>query len=365
MELVNTTEFPAGMTVGFRKDGRELVVVAIKGTFTFEANGDGPSLAAEQEPLTEADKSNGEPGVSSILYETDYAHHKPFCDVLVNGCAHAPAGGAVRSIEVGLEVGPIRKRFRTVGHRYWERGLISGLMTEPEPFTSMPISYDCAFGGADASDDNSKIMTYAHNPVGIGYYPLTRGRATGRNKLPNTEEIGKSVSDTNSSYRPMSFGTVGRNFKSRIAFAGSYDDQWLRRRAPLFPEDFDPRYFQAAPTDQQMPYPGGGEDIVLESLTPNRYVTFKLPTVTMPVVVLPHNAREWNISAVVDTILIEPARLRFMLTWRATIPVRKNCFELRQIVVGQGRKRQVAISDNKPHYASIAAYIRAKKGKGR
>jgi hypothetical protein len=85
MELLNTTGMPAGYTLGMQPDGRELLVVAVKGTFVIPQNGKEPIRAAEQVPLFEADIFTGEPGFSAPLYESDYAPHKPRCDVLLSG----------------------------------------------------------------------------------------------------------------------------------------------------------------------------------------------------------------------------------------------------------------------------------------
>lgn len=39
MELLNATGMPAGYTLGMQPDGRELLVVAVKGTFTIPEKG--------------------------------------------------------------------------------------------------------------------------------------------------------------------------------------------------------------------------------------------------------------------------------------------------------------------------------------
>jgi hypothetical protein len=89
----------------------------------------------------------------------------------------------------------------------------------------------------------------------------------------------------------MSFGPMSRNFKSRIPFAGTYDARWLEERVPYFPEDFDYRYFQCAAVDQQMPFPVGGEDVLLENLTPDGVRRFQIPGKEMPVLVSPHDGQ--------------------------------------------------------------------------
>ena len=63
MRLEHITGMEAGYTMGMEPSGRELLVVCIKGTFSFPKQEDQePQLAEEQVPLTEADTFTGEPG---------------------------------------------------------------------------------------------------------------------------------------------------------------------------------------------------------------------------------------------------------------------------------------------------------------
>ncbi len=67
---LNATKMQAGYTMGMQPDGRELLVVVVKGTFTIPKNDEEPQLAQEQVPLVEADEFTGEPGFSAPLYES-------------------------------------------------------------------------------------------------------------------------------------------------------------------------------------------------------------------------------------------------------------------------------------------------------
>jgi len=364
MDFVNETKVEAGWTVGFEPDGRELLVVAVKATFLIPDNGEEPTLAETQVPLTEADEFTSEPGLSAPLYETDYAHRKPLCDVLLNGSAYAPDGKPVKRATVGLAVGSMKKSFDVVGDRVWDKGLISSTPTPPRPFDRMPISYDRAFGGVDVSaDDPNRRDTYLKNPIGVGYYPLTKGRALAGKPLPNTEESGKPVKSTTGKYLPMSFGPIGRNFESRIPFAGTYDQEWLENRVPYWPADFDHRYFQAAPADQHIPYPLGGEEVILRNLTPSGFEKFRLPSVSMPILFVPCRGTEKQLDGVVDTIVVEPDQGRFMLTWRVSFPLRRNCFEIKRTVVGKTLKshRRDTRQATKTRYNSLADLVKANK----
>ena len=336
MELVHATGMQAGYTMGMKPDGRELLVVSIKGTFAIPKNGDEPQRAEEQLPLVEADVFTGEPGVSAPLYESDYAPHKPRCDILLNGSAYAPGGKPATRVPVTLQIGSVSKSFYVVGPRVWKKGLLSIKASTPRPFKVMPFSYDTAFGGVDANHkDPKKLRAYMTNPVGVGFHHHLNADFVDGKPLPNTEETNKPVTKPNGKYQPMSLGPIGRAWQPRVPLAGTYDQNWLDNIFPFLPPDFDDGYFQAAPPDQQMPYPQGGERVVLVNLTPEGRTTFRLPAINLLVWFFMKSGEEKQTQAVIDTVLIEPDAGHFMVIWRSSLPLRKNMFEVVQVVIGE------------------------------
>jgi hypothetical protein len=363
MDFVNKSGVKAGWTMGFDRDGRELVIVAVKATFTIPHHErEAPVLAEEQVPLTESDVFTGEPGLSAPLYESDYAHRKPQCDVLLNGSAYAPKGKRTDRVTVSLRVGSMTKSFDVVGKKVWNRGILLVTATEPERFTVMPISYNNAFGGVDRShEDPLKHRWYPTNHAGVGYHENLAPEFVDGKPLPNTEETGRRVTDPRGKYRPMAFGPIGRAWQPRPKYAGTYDEKWLDEQAPFWPDDFDYRYFQAAPEDQQIPYPTGGEEVVLTNLTPQGITRFRLPRMEMPVVLVPAEGRENQAKTMIDTVLIEPDQQRFVLTWRATVPMRQSCFDVVQTIVGEDLRhvRAARRVGGKKRYANLDEMIKA------
>jgi len=358
MELINATGMEAGYTQGLDPAGREYLVVVVKGTFHIPENGGEPSLAAVQIPLVEADTFTGEPGFSSTVYESDYCLAKPNCDVLLIGSAYTPHGRPATHTRVGLQLGPIDKTFDVIGNRTWSgRG---GSPSEPEPFTRLPISYDCAFGGSDDSRPE-KAKSFGPNPVGLGYRPLLDKEVLRDQPVPNTQEPGKTINSPDGRYKPMAFGPIGRSWPPRLNYAGSYDDAWLADAFPFLPADFDTRYYQAAPEDQQMPYPAGGEQVTLRNLTPDGLVTFPVPAIDVPIVFFPRKGEKIESKMVIDTIVIEPDREIFTLTWRASQPLKKNIFEIPQAVTGHmPRGWWRARETGKTWYASLDQLMRSR-----
>lgn len=355
MELINATRMTAGYNMGLEPSGRELLVVVIKGTFRFPAAGEPAghfALHDEQLPLVMSDTFTGEPGLSAPVYEVDFAPRKPRCDILLLGRAHAPDGRPATRVDVGLTVGAWHKRFTAVGPRRWDCGLATLRASSPEPFVSQPLSYDVAFGGADlAHDDPSQHAAFMANPVGRGFHKHLRREWVDGKPLPLTEEAGQSITDPTGRYRPMSFGPVGRSWQPRAGFAGTYDDAWLENHFPFLPPDFDERYFQAAPLDQQVPldaFAGGPTEVLLSNLTPEGLTRLTIPSLVAPVHVFSKRGAREDYQATLDTIVIEPEQQRFTLSWRMARPLKKSLHEIAQVLVGKkGREwwqRRVAVS---------------------
>ena len=133
----------------------------------------------------------------------------------------------------------------------------------------------------------------------------------------------------------MAFGPIGRGWKPRSQLAGTYDQHWLDNVFPFLPADFDSRYYQAAPLDQQTPYPRGGEVAAVQNLTPNGLLQFRLPDLSLPVEFVMKNGKTKQQQAIMDTIYIEPELKRVLLVWRASIPLRNNMFDVVQVIVGK------------------------------
>ena len=340
MELINATRMAAGYNIGMEASGRELLVIVVKGTFRILPQG-GPeqfALHERQLPLVMADTFSGEPGLSAPVYEVDFAACKPRCDILLNGTAYAPRRDPVTRVEAGMRIGSWSKRFAVVGPRDWDCALGTIRATPPRRFLSQPVSYDTAFGGTDRNhEDVAEHGSYMPNPVGRGYHKHLKREWVDGKPLPATEELGRPIADTIGKYRPMALGAVGRGWEPRYRFAGTYDERWFEQHFPFLPPDFDTRYFQAAPEDQQVPlgFFNGGVEVLLTNLTPDGLTRFAVPRLVAPVAVFPKNGPREDCTAVLDTILIEPDEQRFCLTWRLARPLKHDVFEVARVQVGK------------------------------
>ena len=336
MHFINSTRMAAGYTMGTEPSGRESLVVVVKGTFRIPTEqGATLRLHAEQVPLVMSDVFFGEPGLSAPKYEVDFAPQKQSCEVLLNCSAYAPGGRPSDRVTVGVHIGSWSKSFVVVGDRRWY--LAAGVRsTDPEPFISMPISYDRAFGGSDLRhEDPAQHSAYMPNPSGRGYHKHLVSEWLQSSPISNTEEIGVPVTQPDGTYRPMAFGSIGRHWEARRRFAGTYDQNWIDHVFPFLPADFDVRYYQSAPVDQQLGRLAGEQLVSLINLTPTGRTEFVLPHFEAPVHIFPRNGEREDYTALLDTIVIEPDLERVTMTWRVGRPLRKNPFEIERVLVGR------------------------------
>jgi hypothetical protein len=258
------------------KSGRPWLVVVAKATYRIPADPAAlPELSDRPRGLLYKDVFEGEAGLSTPLFENDLVPFKPACDVVVKGSAHAPQGKPVTETTVGVMVGPIKKTVRVLGKRHWIKRLVGYEPSKPEPFVEMPITYSRAFGAmfdhrAIGSDDPADFLVHPANLVGCGhargkFLKLLEGRP-----VPNLEAPDNPISDPEKLYKPVSLGPIARNWAPRSTLAGTYDQTWKDEVFPLLPADFDERYHQCAPVDQQMPHPSGGASTARPSAARDR-----------------------------------------------------------------------------------------------
>lgn len=142
---------------------------------------DGACRLAEPQPLFHDIR---DPEIEPrIQAGTDYWWHKEATDVVVQGSAFASRPGT-HQLEVSVQVGDVHKRVAVFGRRAvtWGPDGRPG-MADPEPFESVPMTWDNAYGGIDQrvgpedpDDPMAWLMLdvdhpglYPRNHVGRGY----------------------------------------------------------------------------------------------------------------------------------------------------------------------------------------------------
>jgi hypothetical protein len=351
----------AGLCVATDKHARDHCVVVVKGTFVVGSQGE-VRLADKQRLLTYADEHQGEPGTTSIRYESDFALAKPLSDVLVHGHAVAPGGRPTERMLVRLELPGRRKDVLVVGDRSWERGLLGLGASPPRPFTRMPLVYERAFGGSDHSHPDSRHQgTELRNPVGRGFRKSPRAEDAVGTPLPNLEDPRQPLAQWNGRPAPVGFGTIGRSWQPRIAYAGTYDQRWLDEDFPFLPSDFHTRYFQSAPEDQQLPRLRGGEVLRCLGMTEAGAWQVRLPHAEHPVT-FRFEDRRVEAEPQLDTVVLDCDAQEVVLAWRASVPLGKKLTRLREVLVGRPPVPPVSAGPveyrrGKPYFRSLADLV--------
>ncbi len=335
----NTTEMQAGLCVATDKHARAHCVVVVKGTFAADARGE-LRLSEVQRPLVYADEHQGDAGSTSIRHECDFALTKPHSEVLVHGHAVAPKGRPIERMLVRLELPGRRKDLLVTGERRWERGLLGLSASPPRPFIRMPLVYERAFGGADHSHPDPKHQgADLRNPVGCGFRKNPRAADAVGAPLPNLEHPQQSLSKWDEAPVPVvGMGSLGRGWQPRIAHAGTYDQRWLDEDYPFLPRDFDTRYFQSAPEDQQLPRLRGGEVLRCMGMTAAGSWGVTLPRIALPVT-FRFQDRSAHVEPQMDTVLLDCDAQVVTVTWRASTPLGKKLTQLKEVFVGSSPTR--------------------------
>jgi hypothetical protein len=352
----------------------------------------------DQPPLVVSDAYFGEMNRSSVRVESDLAMRKPRCDVLVIGSAHSPTGEPVQRIEVSvlverteelpdlLEAGTLlSNRLVVHGPRSFVRGAAGDgkrllppsedgwSLTEPEPFTSVPVRYESAFGGelrvhaeGDAaasleakhrlSDDvrakhpdgpNAPIAhaTCLHNPVGAGFleswyedalaeqtWPAPRIEAAGHEisaKAWRALVRGDRRAGDDPALTPQGLGVLAKPWSPRLQLAGTFDAAWLEATWPRMPKDFDMAYWNGAHPRMQCAHLFGGERVTLANLTPpgtapledgRSVIRFEVPDPNAAVRLKMKSGQTGWGGMTIDTLIIDTETLTLAIVWRLVLP---------------------------------------------
>jgi len=331
----NDTDFVVEPHLLVDKDGERVVVIA---KATFELSGRparGPDGSFEIAPkarrrgIRAADLPWGKPEISSIRYPCDLCVRKPGTDVLVVATAHAPGGKAVPRFDAGVRVGRVQRVVRITGTRVFAEGGES--ITEPQPILSLAVRYDYAFGGIDDSKPEA-IGEEPRNPVGRGIARTPAGM--GLKAAPQIEDPADPVKTAAARPRPAGLSAIGRHWEPRRKLWGSYGGDYVEKRAPLPPLDFDERANQCAtPELIAVPHLVGGEEAALTNLTPGGGpLHFVMPRVRLMMSFAVKDREVEKFEPALDTVLLDtmlvpkptpggpaPSPLVLELVWRASV----------------------------------------------
>jgi len=175
---------------------------------------------------------------------------KSRAEFLVSGSAFPPDAVPQAATTVRVQIGTLQKTLWVYGNRFWaadDRGNV--VVTAPEPFVRMPLTWHTAFGGP----------AFERNPLGMGHAPVETEHGI-VHPLPNVELPSEPITSRLDRPEPAGFGPIDFTWPQRISKAGTYDAEWTENLSPGFAKDTDWTLFNLAPADQQQDAPFRGDE---------------------------------------------------------------------------------------------------------
>ncbi len=329
LQLENSTPFAANMAIFPNENAVDTFYLIVKASFMM---GNKWSLSDEQTPPFSEDVYWGEPENSSLKYASDFHTGKPATDIMMIGFACAPNKEAVNQLDVSLTVGQATKTVRVFGDREWQNGSI----TTPQPFKTMPLIYEKAYGGKQVSDGEIEDCE-ERNPVGQGFAGNRSADEMNGMALPNLEDPEHLIRQPYDCPVPACFAFSAPGWQPRAAHAGTYDEAWQQQRAPYLPTDFSHYFFNMSHQDLIYPgFMGGGERVEITNMHPDGVLRFNLPIINLRSKILVENQIE-RPSFNLETILLEPNQLKLSMVWKAALPCDKKALKIKQAGVALSR----------------------------
>ncbi|MEM9458377.1 MAG: DUF2169 domain-containing protein [Myxococcota bacterium] len=333
--LDNRTPFAALGRIVIDENGSKHWLVTVKGAFKVGLGGTVEVADDQPEPLL-LPEYRGDDGESSLVYEADAIPLRPRVDVLVNGRAFAPEGKPTTQVNVTLNTPFFRKTIEVTGDRVFKSSVLGVTPSRPMPFVEIPLVYERAYGGFDQTDpDPAKQRMDPRNPVGCGL--ATKAAHLVGKPVPNLAYPGGRFEATG----PAGFGPICSYWEPRRSYAGTYNARWVEQRKPLLPADFDHRFYNTAPLEQQIEgrYRGGGR-IDTINMSPQGPFGFEVPKIALGFSThfsslfspeVEHHHGE------LKAIVLEPHEGRFFLLWQTSLACHVRIDDVDFTVIRQKR----------------------------
>lgn len=339
LQINNNTPFSVELHPCSDIYGRDYAVIVIKATYQIDYSKSQLVIANEQAPIQHADHFYNEPGQSSVKYPSDISLVKQATDVLVIGHAYVPNQHAARVLDITLSIDNFKKTIRIFGDRVWQKDLANWTMSVPTEFTIMPLCYENSYGGKSPNINQNmapeSVEAYRYNPFGKGFVGNKDKPYEGM-PLPNIEDPSCLLMTPFQHPTPAGFGAIARDWEPRLAFSGTYDEQWQAERMPLLPLDFHPVFFNSAhPELMIQPLLKGGEQVSINNMSPTMGdYSFIVPNIKLSVAVSIRK-QEKTFIAQMDTLLIEPDENRVIVTYRVAVPCTRKLLYIDSITVNR------------------------------
>ena len=154
--------------------------------------------------------------------------------------------------------------------------------------------------------------------------------------LPNIEEPRHPLRRYHQRVPPIGFGFTTAHWQPRARFAGTYDENWQKRRMPALPTNFDFRYFNgASPGLTAAGFLRGDEPVLVENASSERRLYFDLPGVLPPrCQVELRGGSNHAVQTALDTVIVNTDESLLFLIWRGRFRLRRDAEDVVVIKVG-------------------------------
>lgn len=312
-QLSNFTPFP--VIAGFERDaqGHSHYVVTISASFRIDAAGRAWFDADQPPPLQSPQFLENDPE-GLLTADADQGLPHPGIDILLAADAMLAPTEPRRRLTLRL-AGMQRDLDLLAPMQRDRRGHAQRVEAAPAP---VPLDWRSSWGGA----------MLAENPLGTGAAG-TEGEALPRLIAPDAAITpGQPVP----ALMPVSFSPLPRAWPQRARLAGTFDASWQRRKAPLLPDDYDPRFGHAAQPAQVHPgpLPDAAEVELIGMQTPAGDVRwrFRLPAPALRLAIF-HMGDWTRRDAILQRIVIDARTGRLRMVWRGALTLARIADDVR------------------------------------
>lgn len=263
MDLDNKTRYPAILFRGAVDEKRLFGSLTARITYDLKGN-----------VLTPAEKQSWpiSPGPYKGPYgpmEGDELFYRGGVDIFVFGSARAPGGKPVASMDVRVEAGAgFSTAVRVFGNRHWEKsGWKKLAMTPPQPFESIALTIQNAYGGKDEWDELP--IPFPGNPEGKGY--ITTAENVPGKPLPNIENPEQLIGTWQDQPEPVGVCPCPAGISPRVIGRVVFDE----KTGDL--KEIKPTYFNHAFPRMIAPAVKSGEKVQVNGVLAEGPLQFVLP----------------------------------------------------------------------------------------
>lgn len=327
--LVNRTYASVHAEPMLDRHGADVVAVIAKLALAFGRTTD---LSLSARPIRHHDEVDGRGG---IKLPCDLAAEMPGTSIGLVGTLVPPEREPEGPLFAWLRIGTLGKAIHVRGPRVFMSGLGGAAPGPAGAAGRTPLVHALCYGGTD--EDGLAWSAEMLNPTGLGY-AMSAAKLAGR-PAPQIEpaplpDVYPPPDTRSLAARAQSaFAPIPVQWEPRRSRGGTEDEKWRRTRAPVLPEDYDPKMECWAPHGLWSETPlKGSEAVEIGGLRPGAPFRFRLPGFAPAFQSIARGLlREHETH--LDGVLFDFDEGIVELTWRASVPLPQPWAHLERLAV--------------------------------